>query len=134
MKNKGGRPKIIDKIVLQKLEEAFSNDATDIEACFIAEIGTSTLYDYQKENPKFSERKVALKGMTSYQAKANITKAIKENDKIDDSKWYAERKLKNEGFNSRTELTGKDGDPIAVTGFNYIKPNEDNNTDDPAIA
>ena len=34
----------------------------------------------------------------------------------------------------RTELTGADGDPIAVTGFNYIKPNEDNNTDDPAIA
>lgn len=27
-----------------------------------------------------------------------------------------------------TELTGKDGGPVQVTGINYIKPNADNNT------
>ena len=34
--NKVGAPSKIDEITLKKLEDAFSNDATDIQACFLA--------------------------------------------------------------------------------------------------
>lgn len=115
-----GRPSVFDETTLQKLEEAFSNDATDVQACFLANISPASLYNYQKENPEFLERKKALKGMTAYQAKINIKNKIIDGD-VDTSKWYAERKEKNEGFSLRTELTQAEGKefptPILATAY-----------------
>ena len=122
MKSKAGRPAIVDEIVLQKLEEAFSIGATDIEACGRAGISTSTLYNYQEAHPEFLERKNYLKDMPKYQARYNIVEAIKEGDK-DMSKWYAERKVKEE-FSTRQETTGKDGEPLSAA-INMIQPNGD---------
>ena len=108
--NKWGRPPIMTELVVQKLEDAFSNWATDDEACFLAWISTSTLYNYQWENPEFLEKKEVLKNMIKYHAKANIAKAIRSNDKLEDSKWYLERKLKRE-FGNSVDLT-TDGEKI----------------------
>jgi len=72
----GGRPTVFDDITLKKLEDAFSNDATDVQACFLANISPASLYNYQKEHPEFLERKNALKAMTAYQAKLNIKNKI----------------------------------------------------------
>jgi Ca2+-binding EF-hand superfamily protein len=60
-KNKEGRPTVMTQETIQKLEQAFAFGSTDEEACFYANIGKSTLYDYIKANPEFSERKEALK-------------------------------------------------------------------------
>ena len=70
-KHAGGRPKSITKEVLGKLEEAFIYGATDSMACLYAGIHESTLYDYCKDNPKFSERKAALKNMPEFNALRN---------------------------------------------------------------
>lgn len=115
-----GRPSVFDQTTLQKLEEAFANDATDVQACFLANISPASLYNYQKEHPEFLERKKALKGMTAYQAKINIKNKVIDGD-INVSQWYIERKEKNEGFSTRTELTGGDGKdlptPILMTAY-----------------
>lgn len=103
-----GRPTKIDELVLQKLENAFSNGATDTEACFLAEISPATLYNYQKEFPEFLERKEALKEMTKYQAKVVVKQAIHKENTLT-AEWYLERKAKDEGFSRRTELTGANG-------------------------
>jgi hypothetical protein len=119
MNNLGGRPSVITEEVLQKLEEAFLNGATDRQATFLANISEGTLYNYIKENPEFGERKELLKQMTSYQAKANITESIRKNIKIEDSKWYLERKNKKE-FGNNVDLTS-DGEalqPILVKFIN----------------
>jgi uncharacterized protein YaiL (DUF2058 family) len=100
-KNKGGRPTKIDEKVLHKLEEAFSQGFSDIEACLYAEIGTSTLYNYCEKNPKFLERKEELKNKPLMRARININKALQQGDK-EMSKWYAERKAKKE-FSTRVE-------------------------------
>lgn len=94
-----GRPTVITQEALRKLEEAFSNGATDLEACFLANISKSALYDYQKENPEFVERKEGLKSMLKYQARINIAKEINSGD-ARVSAWYLERKAKSE-FSSR---------------------------------
>ena len=117
MKNKGGRPTLMTKETIALLEIAYSNDATDLEACFIAEISPPTLYSYQEKHPAFIERKRALKAMIKYQAKSNIKKTIEMELGCDTSKWYLERKGKNEGFNSRTELTGADGKDLTMQNF-----------------
>jgi len=101
-KNKGGRPTVFTPKVLQLLEDAFANDATDEQACFLAGISTSSLYNYQEENKGYLERKAALRGMIKYKAKLNIKGKIDGGD-IEVSKWYAERRDKD--FKPKSDLT-----------------------------
>ena len=56
-----GRPTVITKPTLLKLDEAFAMGCTDTEACFYANISTTTFYEYQKKTPDFKERKEQLK-------------------------------------------------------------------------
>jgi len=98
-----GRPTVMDENTLRILEDAFSNDATDIQACFLANIATSTLYKYQVDNPGYLERKQALKDMIKYQAKRIVKEAMFDKDKgTDTAKWYLERKDKGE-FSQKVE-------------------------------
>lgn len=122
-----GRPTVMTEATLQKLEDAYTNDATDEQACFLANIGTSTLYKYQEEHPEFVERKHALKNNIKYRAKMNIKKAIEENDK-DITKWYLERKDKE--FKPKSDITSDDEaiQPVLVK-FLDEKSEDNRNTD-----
>ena len=69
---KRGRPEIIKKDVLAKLEQAFKIGATDVEACYYATINPATLYRYQDKNPEFCEKKEAWKKNPIMKAKRTI--------------------------------------------------------------
>jgi hypothetical protein len=71
-----GRPEKIDAIVLQKLEDAFSNAFPDAEACLYAGIAPATLYNYQLKNPEFLEKKKALKLTPNMKARRTIIAAL----------------------------------------------------------
>lgn len=107
------QPWKITSEAIQKLEVAFAYDMTDEEACHYADISTSSLYAYQEKNPKFLERKKALKQRPVMKAREEMikklsTRKIKTLDKdgnyveIDippdskDLRWYLERKRKDE--------------------------------------
>lgn len=117
-KRKGGRKPVITEIVLRKLEEAFSVGASDKEACLIADIGETTLYEYQTSHPEFTERKAKLKEMPKYKARLTVNKFLTTDPDI--AKWYLERKAKDE-FSTRVENTGADGRPLNVSVVNYDK-------------
>lgn len=102
---KGGRPTVLTPETIRRLEEVFSLGGTDKEACFYAGIGQSTLYDYQKENSEFSERKEALKNKPILKARQTVVASL---DKPESAMWYLERKRKQE-FSTRVENTGGDG-------------------------
>lgn len=119
-----GRPQVMTEDTIRILEKAFGNGATDLEACFLAKISKSTLYDYQKEHPEFLERKEALKDMIKYQAKRLVKDAI-EKGNIEQANWYLERKAKDEGFSTRQELAGVKDQPIVVQTISYA---DNNNT------
>ena len=110
--NPVGRPTVFTDDTLKILEGAFADGATDEFACFLAQISPASLYNYQNENPEFLERKKYLKDQTKFQAKKNIRKAIESGD-LETSKWYAERKIKEE-FSPRQEMTGKDGERLTL--------------------
>lgn len=97
-----GRPPKITSEVLQKLEYAFMMGCTDTEACLYADIGTSTLYDYQNNHPEFTERKEQLKDNLKLRSKLNLGESITVERDVDNSKWYLERKAKNE-FSTKVE-------------------------------
>jgi hypothetical protein len=100
-KNKGGRPTLMTENTIQKLEQAFSVGATDLEACFFANISKSTLYNYQESHPEFVERKEGLKNQLSLIAKNTLGRSIKNGNETD-AKWYLERKNKDE-FSTKTQ-------------------------------
>ena len=102
--NKVGRPTVMTDDVLDKLEMLFAKGLTDREACLIADINPSTLYNYCNDHPEFLERKELLKEQIKTQAKLNVAEAIEKKD-IDMSKWYLERKAKDE-FSTKQEISG----------------------------
>lgn len=122
-----GRPTVMTPEVIAKLEEAFSNDATDLQACFLAGISKDALYDYQKEYPEFYDRKMMLKGMTTYQAKINIKNKVMDGD-VPTSQWLAERKEKQE-YSTRSEHTGADGKDLPTPILAYVSSDNSNKED-----
>lgn len=118
-----GRPTVVTEEVLQKLEEAFLNGASDRQATFLANIAEGTLYNYIKDNPEFGIRKELLKQQTAYRAKQVIKRAIEEKEDKETAKWYLERKDKE--FKQKTDITSNDEtlNPLLVKFL-------DNGTDD----
>lgn len=99
-----GRPSVITPEVLRKLEEAFAIGASDLEACFYADISKTALYEYQERNPKFTERKAKLKERPVLMARQSVVKAI-ESDVLT-ARWFLERKRKSEfAVKTETDIT-----------------------------
>lgn len=116
-----GRPTIIDKEVIDKLELVFALDGTDLEACSYANIAPATLYNYQNKNPDFLERKQMLKERPFIKARQTVVKAL---DNPSDAQWYLERKKKHE-FSSKTEQDINLSGGISLTQlFDQAKKNE----------
>lgn len=75
-KKKCGRPPVMTKETIAKLEYAFSMGLPDEQACLYAEIDPATLYRYQERNPDFCDRKVILKQSITMRARLNVAKEI----------------------------------------------------------
>lgn len=109
---KCGRPTKMTPETLAKLEQSFAIGCTDIEACALADISKDVLYNYQKKNPKFVERKARLRELLSAKARSNIAKSMRNED-AHTSKWYLERKKKEE-FSERAEFTTPPDQPFQI--------------------
>lgn len=108
--NGAGRPTVMTEGAIGKLEQAFANGATDLQACFYAGISKDALYDYQLKHPEFTERKEGLKAQLGLISKNVVGKAIRDGD-VNRAGWYLERKEKAE-FSTRNEFTGEDGSDL----------------------
>lgn len=104
-KSNAGRKSKKTKETLQKLKEWFLLWLTDEECALYADISTTSLYNYQKENPKLLEQKKVFKNNPKLKARINLVNSILDWD-IDNSKWYLERKAKDE-FSTKQEVDQK---------------------------
>ena len=77
--------------VLQKLEYVFAMGGTDEEACIYADISSSALYDYQRANPEFLERKRLFKAKPILKARQTLMRGIETDPKI--AIWFLTKKL-----------------------------------------
>ena len=103
-----GRPTVMTKEVIDKLQQAFSIGCSDSEACAYANICQDALYKYQERNPEFTEWKHQLKQNPVLKAKNTVVKNLND-PKI--ALEYLKAKCKDE-FGIRTEITGANGQPI----------------------
>lgn len=85
----------MEKDILEKLNMAWSYGCTDAEACVFADITMLELSDIFKEYPELKEERRILKSKPKLKARMNIVDSINAGN-LDTSKWYAERKMKDE--------------------------------------
>jgi len=107
-----GRPTIMTPETIDKLEYAFSLGCDDLTACFHANIGKSTLYNYQNAHPSFVERKEALKNSPLFLAKKVQYDALVEGDKTVAIKLIERR----EGI--KKVIAGDAENPVHITSRN----------------
>jgi len=115
MKHAGGRPTVMTEKTLEKLKEAFLNDATDEQACLEADISAATLYNYQIDHPEFLEKKELWKEDVKYRAKINIAKSIKDGN-VQVSQWLLPLRER-QNYSARQEVVGKDGESLLPSTF-----------------
>ena len=124
-----GRPTVMTKDTLQKLEAAWNIGATDKIACASAGIAESTLYNYLVEHHEYVEVKEHCKSQIAIQALNNAAQAMQgknwkgdpyskdeaECSKIalETSKWALTHGKYKADFAERTEVTGADGESLA---------------------
>lgn len=126
-----GRPTVMTKETISKLEQAFAYGASDKEACFYAGISHESLYKYQKQHPEFTDRKEALKEQPILAAREKVVKEIRNDVKA--AQWYLERKRKDE-FGTRTEIGVDMVNPIRLMvekfGLDKVEGGNDDGQDD----
>lgn len=100
-------------IVMQKLEQAWSIEASDAEAAFFAGISAAALCKYLKDHPEVSERKEQLKTKVGFKAKLAIASGVADPDR---ALKYLERKQPKEYApltkQANTDNEGKNITPI----------------------
>ena len=97
-----GRPSVMTKEVIARLEEAFAWGCTDIEACLWADIQVRVLYLYQDKNPEFVHRKESLKEKPVLLARKSVVMRLARDPRL--SMDYLSRKRKDESCNRRLRV------------------------------
>jgi hypothetical protein len=115
-KNPGGHPTVMVPAVLSVLQQAFLMDCSDEEACLLAGIAPATLYNYQKANPEYLERKRMWKKKPFLLARETIIRSLKTPEY---AFRYMERKLPKE-FGVTTKMADADGDKIPTPIFSGL--------------
>jgi hypothetical protein len=109
-----GRPLFDGKnveIILQKLEQMFAMGGSDEEACLYAGISTSALYEYQKKDPEFLERKGMLKLTPMMKARKTVIDSLSSDV---DMAWKFLQKKRPEEFGDRAQPA-----PTLLPKFNF---------------
>lgn len=114
----------------QYLEAGFSRN----KACEMVCLNPSTLSRWIDADPTLGMKVRGWENAINKVAMSNIIDAINKESELNDdlrkeNSWkWAERRMKDD-FSTRQEATGKDGEPITVAGFNFIRNDSDNQTD-----
>ena len=114
--------KIEDKIKMntaqiEKLEKYFWYGFNDKEACFKANVPTSTFYVYCKENPEWAERRQVLKKSPEMRAKELVAKKLKKTEENDDyvkMVYQEEKRQERAKIKVDLEVTKEDEEDIEV--------------------
>lgn len=108
--NDRGYKYAVNTKILKKLYDAFIIGATDMEACLNANIGTSTLYNFQVEFPSLLELKQLWKYNPILQARNSVLQGIK---KTKNAKWLLEHhELSKVEFSKSTNIVLSSNDGV----------------------
>mgnify|MGYP003137773022 CR=1 FL=1 len=97
-------------------------------ACKIVGISRTTYYEWLKVDSEFKKKVNEVSEITLDFAESELFKQMKLGN-VATIIFYLKTKGKKRGYVERQEITGKEGEPIQITGFTYVKPDEDTTND-----
>lgn len=115
-----GRPTVMTEDTLRKLDEAFADGCSDVEACLYADIATATLYDYQEKNPTYIQHKAELKDSLKLHSKRTVGRKVRGGD-LHTAQWYLEKRDRD--FNPKQEVDVTSGGE-KILGINVVAPKD----------
>lgn len=96
MSNTGGRPTVITDSTVRKLEAALRDGLSVQEACFVSGIGRTAFYQRKASDSVFANKVELAKSYVTLKAKHVVVQAITADGDLPMSKWWLERKARNE--------------------------------------
>ena len=97
-------------------------------ACKKLDIPRSTYYKWLNEDEAFRKEVEGIQDVALDFAESQLHQQISDNSTAA-TIFYLKTKGKKRGYVERQEITGKEGEPIQITGFTYVKPDEDTTND-----
>ena len=106
-------------VIIQSLQDSLELGFSRNKACEMIGLAPSTLSNWIKEEPALGMKLQNWENANNRIAMKNIQQALimeldEEDRRKEMTKWWAERKMRNE-FATRQEVTGKDGAPVMST-------------------
>lgn len=108
--------KIDERVAQEKADllQALANTSGIVSsACKAANVSRMTYYRWYNEDPDFREKADDVKELQKDFAESLILKKMKEGDTTMII-FYAKTQMKDRGYTTRTEITGKDGKDIVL--------------------
>lgn len=113
---KRGRPAAVTDAVVDKMLHAAALGLNNNQTAVYAGISKDVLYKYMREHPDIKDRLDTLRNRPAAVAVANVVNEI-DRGNIDASKWYLERKCRDE-YGTRPETA------IAIAGVGVLADKE----------
>lgn len=95
MKPQSGRPTVMTKATVQKLEQALRDGFSVDMACYTSGVSRSTYYNHLTSNPEFMYKMTLAQSYPTERAKQVVVQAIDKGD-LKMATWWLERKLRAE--------------------------------------
>ena len=93
MKNDIGRPTVMTKATIQKLEQALRDGFNVDVACYVSGVGRSTYYQHLQSDPDFADKMALAQDWTTQRAKQVVAQAIGNGD-LKAAQWWLERRAR----------------------------------------
>ncbi len=95
MGNMTGRPTVITKATVQKLEQALRDGFSVEMACYVSGVSRSTYYNHLANDTDFLDKMTLAQSWATERAKQVVIQAIEKGD-LKAAQWWLERKLRAE--------------------------------------
>jgi len=93
--NPVGRPPVVTKIIVQKIEQALRDGFSIEKTCYLSGISRSTFYDHLHSDPDFSDKIQLAQAWATERAKQVVIKEIGKGN-LKAAQWWLERKARQE--------------------------------------
>lgn len=90
-----GRPTVMTKATVQKLEAALRDGFSVGMACHVSGVGRSTYYQHLQSDPEFADKMELAQDWTTQRAKQVVAQAIDKGD-LKMATWWLERRARAE--------------------------------------
>jgi hypothetical protein len=90
-----GRPTVMTKAVVQKLEQALRDGFSVDMACYVSGVGRSTYYEHLQSDPDFADKMTLAQDWTTQRAKQVVAQAV-DNGDLKAAQWWLERRARAE--------------------------------------